>query len=77
MTLVIWYEGQRIGRIKLSNGVLTGSSWAVQEICRVFTGRAGGDAAAAYDRLSGYGNGYIEIVPATPLAREHRDRRLW
>ncbi len=62
-TLVIYSNGERIGRIELSNGVLIGHPWAVQDMCRSKLRLAGGDAAAAYDMLNGYNNGYIEIFP--------------
>jgi hypothetical protein len=70
MSLDVWSEGRRIGQIELSNGVLTGKPWSVQEMCQVMLRKAGGDAGAAYRMLSGYNNGYLEVAPENAPRRE-------
>jgi hypothetical protein len=66
MTLVILGERRPLGRIILDAGTLTGTTPGAADMAASALVKAGGDAAAAYDALDGYCNGYVTIIPEPP-----------
>jgi soluble cytochrome b562 len=62
VTLVISTDaGKRIGRIRLRDGTLAGSNKGTQRLADYALRKAGGDVQRAYQALSAFSNGYLDV----------------
>jgi hypothetical protein len=78
VSLTVYGEDRVLGTVILQDGTMHGSNRAVQGMADSFLRTAGGDVNAAYARLAGYGNGYIQVEPDEDERRAARaPRHAW
>jgi len=63
MRLIVSTLSGVVGSITYEDGRLIGSNPGLQEIADLKVLNAGGSAEAAFQRLSGYSNGYVAYEP--------------